>query len=445
MEIQFHAGSVPEPLIVVSGKPQPWFSALEHSVLPQKWHTLRSDDLRKADTLLRETGPCIGVVDLSQDEFSLSGIIALVSNHKRVRWIAFIRESQLSSDTVCRFIVNFCVDFFTAPVQAKQLINIIGHQSDMLQLEKRVWPTSDDDKNMGLIGESVAIKRLREQIKRVAATDVSILIYGENGSGKESVAKAIHAVSSRSKAPFITVNCGALSEVRMQKEVFGVSAADGSVSYLEKANGGTLFLNNILAMSAPQQSNLLRFMQHNKIETGNGSKELDVRILAAYNSDIEKALADKDFNEELYHHINVLRIDVPCLKERPGDIVILAKLFLQKFSKDYHAQADDFSDGAIKSMVQYHWPGNVRELMNQVKRAVLMSNSTTIDLPQLNLPHTKGKRTLKSIKDNAEREALLMALESHNGQASLAAKELEVSRATMYRLLNKHNLLNRVE
>ncbi len=437
MEAQSHIDSASNPLIVVSGKQQPWFSALQQ----KEWQTQRCSDLRKADIFLHKTSPCIGVIDLSQDEFSLSGVADLASRHKRVRWIAFIRESQLKSDTVCQFIVNFCVDFFTVPIHEEQLVNIVGHQLNMLQLENKVWPVSGSQESMGLIGESVSIKRLREQIKRVAITDVSILIHGEKGSGKESVAKAIHTTSYRSKAPFISIDCEAFSETSMQQEIFGIDAEDASVSYLERANGGTLFLNNILSMPASQQSNLLHFMRHGKIEASSDGKEFDVRILAAYSSDIEKALADKSFNEELYHHINVLRIHVPCLKERISDVAVLAKHFLQELSKEYHVQATDFSEEALKALIQYHWPGNVRELMNQVKQAVLMSDSATIELSQLDLPNIGSKHTLKSIKDNSEREALLMALESNYGRAALAAKELEVSRATMYRLLSKHNIV----
>ncbi|HDV5331590.1 TPA: cyclic-di-GMP-binding transcriptional regulator VpsR, partial [Vibrio cholerae] len=166
------------------------------------------------------------------------------------------------------------------------------------------------------------------------------------------------------------------------------------------------------------------------------------RILAANSSDIEKALIDGDFNEELYHYINVLRINVPSLKERASDIVLLAKHFLQEYSKEYNAQARSFSDDAVRGLTRYHWPGNVRELMNQIKRVVLMSDTVVLDESQLDLPkRSDGRRSLKSIRERSERDALLLVLESHSGQVSTAAKELGVSRATMYRLLNKHNLI----
>lgn len=297
---------------------------------------------------------------------------------------------------------------------------------------------------MGLIGESIPMKRLRDQVKRIGPTDVSILISGESGTGKEAVARAIHKVSSRSHKPFMAINCRALNEQRFQAEVFGINAdEDMEACMLEQADGGTVLFNDILTISKEQQMNLLRFLQEGTIDTKDGVKAVNVRILAANSSDVEKALIDGDFNEELYHYINVLRINVPSLKERASDISLLARYYLQEFSKEYNSQAKSFSEDALKALTRYFWPGNVRELMNQVKRAVLMSDSVMIEEHHLDLPQRNdSKRSLKSIREKSERDALLVVLESHSGQVSNAAKELGVSRATMYRLLNKHNLIS---
>ncbi len=437
---QFKMDSIPGSLVVVGGMYEPWLSVLEQV----GWKCHQVGDLRKANALLEDIGPCIGIVDLSQDEFSLNGLANLVSSHKHVRWIAFIREPQLSKDTICQFIVNFCIDFFTAPIPDAQLLSTIGHQLGMLKLEKKVWPSFGNSLDMGLIGESIPMKRLRDQVKRIGPTDVSILISGESGTGKETVARAIHKVSSRSHKPFMSINCRALNEQRFQAEVFGVAAdSDMGPSILEQADGGTVLFNDILTISKEQQLNLLRFLQEGTVETKDGAKRVNVRILAANSSDVEKALINGDFNEELYHYINVLRINVPSLKERASDIALLARYYLQEFSKEYNSQAKSFSEDALKSLTRYFWPGNVRELMNQVKRAVLMSDSVMVEEQHLDLPHrSETKRSLKSIREKSERDALLVVLESHSGQVSNAAKELGVSRATMYRLLNKHNLIS---
>lgn len=440
MGSQFRMDSVPGSLIVVGGSYEPWLSVLEQV----GWRCTQCGDLRKADALFTETGPCIGVVDLSHDEFSLNGIANLVSKHKQVRWLALIRESQLSSDTICQFIVNFCIDFFTAPIPDAQLLSTIGHQLGMLKLEKKVWPHYGNQSDMGLIGESIPVKRLRDQIKRIGPTDVSILIYGESGTGKETVARAVHQTSARANKEFISVNCRAMSERRIESDLFGINREDTSVpSILEKADGGTILLNDILTLPKTQQFNLLRFLQEGMVDTEYGRKEVDVRVLAANSADIEKALIDGDFNEELYHYINVLRINVPSLKERAGDISLLARHFLQEYSKEYNAQARSFTEEAIRALTRYHWPGNVRELMNQIKRIVLMSDTVMLNEAHLDLPkRSDSRRSLKSIRERSERDALLLVLESHAGQVSMAAKELGVSRATMYRLLNKHNLIS---
>ncbi|RAS69288.1 DNA-binding NtrC family response regulator [Vibrio diazotrophicus] len=438
MANQFRMDSVPGSLIVVGGTYEPWLSVLEQV----GWRCTQCADLRQADTLFAETGPCIGIVDLCHDEFSLNGIANLVSNHKQVRWLAFIRESQLSSDTICQFIVNFCIDFFTAPIPDTQLLSTIGHQLGMLKLEKKVWPHYGSNSDMGLIGDSIPVKRLRDQIKRIGPTDVSILIYGESGTGKETVAKAIHKTSARAQKPFLSVNCRAMPENRIESELFGIGNDGSEMPILLQADGGTVLLNDILTLPKSQQLNLLRFLQEGTVETPDGVKEVDVRILSANSSDIEKALIDGNFNEELYHYINVLRINVPSLKERAGDIAILARHFLQLYSKEYNAQARSFSEDAIRALTRYHWPGNVRELMNQIKRVVLMSDTVVLEESHLELPkRSDGKRSLKSIRERSERDALLLVLESYSGQVSVAAKELGVSRATMYRLLNKHNLI----
>jgi DNA-binding NtrC family response regulator len=258
------------------------------------------------------------------------------------------------------------------------------------------------------------------------------------------VAKAIHATSGRAQRPFISVNCRAMSERRFEKELFGIGheGDEEFSSLLEQADGGTILLNDILSITPEQQVNLLRFFQEGTIETANGFKKVNVRLLAANSTDLEKALIDGDFNDELYHYINVLRINVPSLKERLTDISLLARHYLQQFSKEYNAQARGLTDDALKELSRYHWPGNVRELINQIKRMVLMSDSVMLTAESLDLPkRTEGKMSLKCIRERSEKDALVQVLESNGGQVSLAAKELDISRATMYRLLNKHGLL----
>ncbi len=437
MARQLRTDSVPVSLIVVGGTREPWLPVLEKA----GWQCKNCSDLRKADDLLRQSGPSIGIIDLSRDEFSLHGLANLVSQHKHIRWIAFIRESQLKSDATCQFIVNFCIDFFTSPIPDAQLHNTIGHQLGMLKLEKKVWPELNLANDFGIVGESIQMKRLRDQVKRVGATDVCTLVLGESGTGREVIAKAVHYSSARSKSPFISINCAAASELRMDKELF--NSEESYISTLEQADGGTILLTNITALSLSQQEKLLRFIQEGSIETDEGIKEIDARVIATCGSEVEKSLSNGEFDEELYHHLNVLRIQVPNLRDRNGDVTVLAKYYLERYARELNSQVRAFSDKAMEALNQYHWPGNIRELDNHIKRLVLMTDKAILEAEDLDLPkRTDGKMSLKTIRERSEKDALQMVLDLHSGHVSPAAKELGVSRATMYRLLNKHSLIS---
>ncbi|WP_434356790.1 sigma-54 dependent transcriptional regulator [Parasalinivibrio latis] len=434
MGMQSRMDSAPGSLVVVGGTYEPWIAMLEQT----GWRCHRCYDLRAAQSLLQEIGPCIGIVDLSHDDFSLNGVASLVNRNKQVRWMALIRDDQLRNDAICQFIVSFCIDYFTSPVPNSQLLSTIGHQLGMLNLERRVWPQLGDHSDMGLYGASQAMKKLRDQVRRVASTDVSVLISGESGTGKELVGMAIHQTSIRAKGPFIAVKCSALPEKELEVELFGDEQSEGK---LREAHRGSIMLDEIGDMPAALQAKLLHFLQEG-VGDDRYSREVDVRVIASCNTDLERAVAEGQFREDLYYRLNVLHIAVPSLRERGNDICELAEHFLVKFARQYNTQARTFSDDAKKVLASYTWPGNVRELINQIKRAVLLADNLVIEAEHLDLPRNGDYRqSLRRIREESERDALLSVLENNNGQVSAAAKELGVSRATMYRLLNKHNLI----
>lgn len=441
MVAQFKMDSMPGSLLVIGSRHEPW---IDNLVLAG-WNCHRCTDLRLGQQQIDKIGPCIGIIDLSSDDFSLSAIAYLVSNNKHVRWLAYINSHQLDHDPICQFIVNFCIDFFTAPMPEALLLSCIGHQLGMLKLEKRVWPDNPIESQISLIGDSLVMKRLREQVKRVAATDASIIISGEQGVGKSLVAKSIHQHSSRAKGPIVEINCRALSEKRFEREVFGIDVEEPYLDQktkLEEANGGTLLIKDITALPQSQQRNLLHFLSTQSIDTPDGLKMIDVRILITTHKDLEQSIQDNEFNAELFYTLNILKIQVPSLKERSSDIGLIAHYYVQQFSREYNTQARNLAASTIELVVTYPWPGNVRELINQVKRAVLMSEGSVLEPEHFDLPNKNHQvRTLKVIREESERDALLYVLESHQGQVALAAKELGISRATMYRLLAKHNLM----
>jgi len=435
----FDAGSdkTLSSLVVVGGAYEPWLATLEQA----GWHCHRCYDLRAAQSLLQDIGPCIGIVDLSHNDFSLNGVASLVNRNKQVRWLTLVRENQLTNEAICQFIVSFCIDYFTSPVPNSQLMSTIGHQLGMLRLERHVWPQLGDHSDMGLEGTSPAMKKLRDQVRRVAPTDVSVLIAGESGTGKELVAQAIHHASTRAKAPFESVKCSALADESMQHALLGDEKMPGKIRQCHKS---TLFFDEIGDLPLHLQGHLLHLLQEGTLDITHDqyNRDLDVRVIASTHMDLEKRVAEGLFREDLYYRLNVLRINMPALKDRQSDVPELAEYFLLKFARQYNTQARTFSDEAKRVLSSYSWPGNVRELINQVKRAVLLADHLVIDAEHLDLPHQGDyKQSLRKIREESERDALIAVLEENKGQVSAAAKELGVSRATMYRLLNKHNLI----
>jgi two-component system NtrC family response regulator len=287
-------------------------------------------------------------------------------------------------------------------------------------------------------------------VDRVAGTNATVLIYGESGTGKELVAKAIHRQSLRKNNPFVPINCGAIPENLLESELFGYEkgAFTGAVGRrkgkFELANGGTIFLDEIGELSLALQVKILRFLQEREIERVGGREpiEVDVRIIAATNKDLQQEMDKNTFREDLYYRLSVVSFSLPPLRERGDDIVLLANSFLNHFNKEYGKNIKAYSSGALLQLQAYKWPGNVRELENRVKRAVIMTRDNLVapeDL-DLRLSEKDGKLTLKQAKDKLERQFIREALIRMRGNISRAARELGVSRATLYDLLEKHKV-----
>lgn len=313
MENQFRMNSVPGALLIIGGRTESWIESVNIS----GWKVHHCNDLRGGQNLIDNIGPCIGLVDLTRDDLSLSAIAYLVSKNRQVRWMGYIKEIQLTKDPICQFIVNFCIDFFTAPMPVPLFLNCIGHQLGMLKLEEKIWPDNGPENQQRIVGDSLPIKRLREQIKRIASSETSVIISGSSGSGKSLIAKNIHSHSIRSKFPFVVVNCASLSEKRCEREVFGLDLESLPANFqtkLEEANEGTLLIKDITALPKTQQKNLLHFLLNPIVYTVKGTKPINVRLLVTSSNDIEQSVNDGDFNRDLFDLINVLRITVPPLK-----------------------------------------------------------------------------------------------------------------------------------
>jgi len=300
-----------------------------------------------------------------------------------------------------------------------------------------------------IIGESVPAKALRQQISLMAATNGRVLIYGESGTGKELVAHAIHAESGRSERPFVEVNCAALPEEMIESELFGhrqgglAGAAVDKVGKFEKADGGTLFLDEVGDMSLRTQAKVLRVLEEQRFEPVGSDEpvQVDVRVIASTNKNLEEEIERGNFREDLFYRLNVIPFEVPPLRERVGDITLLADHFLKEFTSAYGRKTKELSAEALAVLTEYNWPGNVRELKNLMERIVIMYPQVRIDARHVPLPvqrrqaerATERTASLVEVRQAAERDYILRKLEDCGGNVSRAAEALGLERSNLYK------------
>ncbi len=345
-------------------------------------------------------------------------------------------------------------DFMEKPVDLDVLKTVLQRAHYLTGLEQENQKLLAREEKRGfpeIIGSSPAMAKVFDTIRRVAGSDVSILIVGESGTGKELVARAIHQQSHRKEGPFIAINCGAIPETLLESELFGHEKGAFTGAHLqrkgriESAQGGTLFLDEIAEISPALQVKLLRVLQEHSVERVGGRVQIpvDTRVLAATNADIQLAMKEGRFREDLYYRLNTVTIPVPPLRERGVDIVVIAKSLLQQFSEEAKKKISGFSTEAIMALEQYPWPGNVRELENRVRRAVTLSDHARITPEDLDLAEPSGDRespTLKQARDAVEKKAIEQALAKTGGNITKAATLLDVSRPTLHDLISRHNI-----
>ncbi len=379
----------------------------------------------------------------------------LIAEHRQCAWVALVPADWQQQQRLCGLITRTFYDYHHLPPQWERLGITIGHALGMLELHQHVEELSVAGAEPGqLLGNSPAIERVRKQLVRVAGYPGTVLIHGESGTGKELAARAIHQMSKRHEGPFEAINCAALPPNLIQAELFGhekgayTDAHKQQPGRFEAAHGGTLFLDEIGDMPPEQQVNLLRVLEQGCLRRIGGSRDItiDVRIVSATHIDLEEAVAAGSFREDLYYRLNVLKLQLPSLRERDGDIELLARYFFQRLRLPAHAGPKDFSQEAIEAMSQHDWPGNVRELINRVQHAIVMAEGPLI-LPQDLGIERRGKRrkriTLESARNEAEIRAINDALHLHRHNVTVAARELGISRVTLYRLMEKHGIVPR--
>ena len=352
-------------------------------------------------------------------------------------------------------------DFYQKPIELAELQVILRRAFQLTSLEEenaRLRETSAAQGAFGIYGQCRQMQAVFQTIRKVAGSDVPVLILGESGTGKELIAAAVHGESPRKKGPFIPLNCGAIPETLLEAELFGhekgaFTGAQGRVQgKVEYANRGTLFLDEIGELPLALQVKLLRFLQEKTIQRLGGRENIpvDARIIAATNIDIAGAMAAGTVREDLYYRIGVISIELPPLRERGSDIALLANLFLHRFAEGLRKKVKGFSAAALDALQEYHWPGNVRELENRVKRAALLCEGQILEPHDLGFeapaaaPADSGVDvaglSLREGRDKLERAMLVDALEKNQGNIVKAAETLGVSRPAVYALMRKHNL-----
>jgi len=389
--------------------------------------------------------------DGTSEGFRLLEEILLKAPHTKV----IVVTGNNDREHATRSVAMGAYDFFYKPIDADMLELIVNRAYQLYQLEeenRRLSMKHMESPLEGVITGSDAMLQVCRTVEKVAPTDATVLVLGESGTGKELLAKSLHGLSSRGGKRFVAINCAAIPENLLESELFGyekgafTGAAKQTPGKIETASGGTLFLDEIGDMPAPLQAKLLRFLQERVVERVGGRKEIpvDVRVICATHKDLHELIRSGGFREDLYYRIGEVSIAIPSLSDREGDALLLARVFLERISKQQGKKGYRFSKDAMAAIENYAWPGNVRELENRVKRAVIMAEHQQITARDLELGGSSAQElatfNLREIRDRTDRQAVTRALNHVRGKVSLAAELLGVSRPTMYDLLRKFDI-----
>lgn len=366
-----------------------------------------------------------------------------------------VLTGQNDQENALRAIRLGAYDFLAKPVDPDVLSLTVERAFRLYELQqenRRLLTQQSSDTVGGLITRDERMLKLCRTIEKVAPSNATVLLLGESGTGKELLAQGLHDASKR-KGRFVAINCAAIPENLLESELFGyekgafTGASKTTVGKIETANGGTLMLDEIGDLPLPLQAKLLRFLQERSIERVGGRQEIpiDVRVVGATHQDLRKQISDGGFREDLYYRLAEIVIDIPPLRQRQGDPVLLCHSFLRRFASEQRRPALSLSDDAVRAIEAYAWPGNVRELQNLMKRAAIMADGDRVTADDLGLPVPQTESDdaelasldLRTVRERAERQAVVTALARSAGSIVKAAEILGVSRPTLYDLMNR--------
>jgi two-component system, NtrC family, nitrogen regulation response regulator NtrX len=342
-------------------------------------------------------------------------------------------------------------DFLEKPLTIQKVTVVIQNAAQQRRLELELNRLKDSpDKKPRIIGESVPMKALRQQLALMSATNGRVLIFGESGTGKELIAHAIHAASARSAEAFIEVNCAAIPEEAIESELFGhrkgslPGVVEDKIGKLERADGGTLFLDEVGDMSLKTQAKVLRALDEQRFEPVGATEsiQVDVRVVASTNKNLEEEIERGNFREDLFYRLNVIPFYVPPLRERVEDVRLLSEHFLREFATAYGRKPKELTEEALRILEEYTWPGNVRELRNLMERIVIMNPQARIDARHIPLDRARKAAlerpmerfgSLQEVREAAERDYILKKLDEAKGNVTRAAEMLGLERSHLYR------------
>jgi two-component system, NtrC family, response regulator len=420
----------------------------------EDYEVVIAGDRESAIAAMRAHKPAVVTLDLglppdadgATEGFATLEEIMTLAPHTKV----IVASGHGARESARRAIAQGAFDFYQKPVDIDELGFLVGRAFHVAQLEsenRRMASAQEAGPLANLVTGSPDMLKVAAMVERVAPTDVSVLLLGASGTGKEVLARAVHASSRRSEGPFIAINCGAIPENLLEAELFGYErgAFTGAVKTtegkIELAQGGTLFLDEVGDIPLALQVKLLRFIQERVIERIGGRKpiEVDTRIVCATHRNLKRMIVDGGFREDLFYRIAEVTISIPHLREREGDAVLLANHFLRKFSATRPGPALRFGPDALAALNLHSWPGNVRELENRVKRAVIMVDTNVISAADLDLADQPDAAipTLREARMVADRRTIGAALTASAGSISKAAKILGISRPTLYDLVRE--------
>jgi two-component system nitrogen regulation response regulator NtrX len=369
--------------------------------------------------------------------FAERPVVVMISGHGSIE--AAVKATKLGA-----------FDFLEKPLSLQKVTVVVknGLEHRSLALENSRLK-ADSGSRWRIIGDSVPMKALRQQLSLMAGSNGRVLIYGESGTGKELVAHALHSLSPRAAEPFVEVNCAAIPEDLIESELFGhnkgsfAGAQESKVGKFQKADGGTLFLDEVGDMSLRTQSKVLRVLEEQRFEPVGAaeSMQVDVRVVAATNKNLDDEIARGNFREDLFYRLNVIPFFVPPLRDRREDVPQLAEHFLREFTTAYGRKPKELTPEAVKALAEYHWPGNVRELKNLIERIVILNPQVRVDARHIPLNATKRPQdrplerfgSLQEVREAAEREYILKKLEETHGNVTRTAELLGLERSNLYR------------